>query len=67
MDGNQKLKVTTDEVRAMLEALRASIEQDECWTCDCMQGFLTQLELDAEQGAKEMLMPLKVSRSQMHG
>jgi hypothetical protein len=67
MDRNQKLKVTADQVRTMLEALRAAIEREECWTCDCMQGFLTQLELDAEQGAKEMLDPLKVSRTQMHG
>jgi hypothetical protein len=61
------MMVTSYEVRAILEALRAAIERDECWTCDCMQGFLTQLELDAEQGVKALLMPLKVSRSQMHG
>jgi len=60
-------KLTLDDIERLLQELRVSTQKDECWSCDCLQGFFTQLELDATQEAGELIHPLKVSRSHMHG
>ena len=39
--------LSTKEVEAMLTALRKVVGREECWSCDCLQGFLVQLEMDA--------------------
>jgi hypothetical protein len=57
---------TVDEVKSFLEKLRASTQKEECWSCDCLQGFLCQLELDAGEEVAELPASLRVSSSQMH-
>jgi hypothetical protein len=59
--------IRLDKVRQILDRVRDSIRHDECWTCDCLQGFLAQLEMDAEPAAAELIEPLKVPATQMHG
>jgi len=59
--------LSTEEVEAMLTALRKAVGREECWSCDCLQGFLIQLEMDAEPSAAELTEPLKVPSAQMHG
>ena len=27
--------------------------KEKCWTCDCLQGFVTQLMIDAEKNGEE--------------
>jgi len=39
----------------------------ECRTCDCFLGFLTQLELDAEDDVNDITRALKVPQARMHG
>lgn len=56
-----------DDVSSIIERLRKSVRHEACWTCDCLQGLLTQLELDANQDVAGLVGPLKVSREQMHG
>ena len=51
----------------MLKRLRGGVRREECWTCDCLQGFLTQLEMDAEPAAAGLIEPLKAPAAQMHG
>jgi hypothetical protein len=60
-------ELTRAEVKQRVEDLIADIEKDACRTCDCFQGFLTQLELDATEDVSDILEPLKVDREQMHG
>ena len=60
-------KLTVADTAAHLAGLRASVAHDPCWTCDCLQGFLAQLELDAEEGARPLFAPLKAPRGHMHG
>ena len=60
-------KLRLEEVERSLEELRASAQKDECWSCDCLQGFLCQLELDAGEEVAELTVSLKVPPSQMHG
>lgn len=60
-------QLSTRDVEAMLLALKKSVRREECFTCDCLQGFLTQLEMDAEPAAAELIESLKVPSAQMHG
>ena len=59
--------LSTKDVEALLTALRRVVRREECCSCDCLQGFLTQLEMDAEPAATELIEPLKVPSTQMHG
>jgi hypothetical protein len=56
-----------DDVAKLLEELQAALPHESCWTCDCMQAFLTQLEIDVGGKASELLQPLKAPRESMHG
>jgi hypothetical protein len=56
-----------EEVVETLQRLREAVRHEPCWTCDCLQGLLTQLELDAEEDVTDLTSDLKVSRERMHG
>ncbi len=58
--------LTLNDVSAFLERLKESVTREECWSCDCFQGFITQLELDADDDVKTLTGPLKVTHQQMH-
>ena len=62
-----KRKPSADDVKILLQELRASVPRAECWSCDCLQGLVVQLELDAGDDAAHLIHPLRVPRSQMHG
>ena len=62
-----KRLLSVEDVEGLLAALRKAMQREECGHCDCLQGFLTQLELDAEPAAAALIEPLKVPSSQMHG
>ena len=59
--------LTGKDVEALLAVLRKAVLRTECWPCDCLQGFLTQLELDAEPAAAALIESRKVPSAQMHG
>ncbi len=54
------------ETRILLERLKESASREECAACDCFQGFLAQLELDAAGDITELTDPLKCPRERMH-
>ncbi len=58
---------TANDVRTLMERLRQSVHKEECWSCDCLQGFLTQLEMDAAQDVTSLTASLKVMQDEMHG
>jgi hypothetical protein len=41
--------------------------QDVCWLCECMQGFLMQLQLDGDQEAAAFTRSLTVPSASLHG
>ena len=61
-----KTHLTPDNVRQLLEKLHRHIPKDACWTCECLQGFLTQLEIDAGEDSAVLVGPYKVERTAMH-
>ncbi len=61
------MSLTRDDVKQLLQEHQASVDKEECWTCDCFLGFLTQLEIDAEEDVSDLLDPLKKPREKVHG
>ena len=50
----------------LFDKLRLSLDEERCTTCDCLQGALTQMELDGEDGVARLIGPHKVGRDRMH-
>jgi hypothetical protein len=65
MDAMHEGKLTGAEVRRLLEELAAVVPRPECRTCDCLQDFLTQPELDACEDATALAGLLKVPPEHM--
>ncbi len=61
-------RLAIDQVERLLIQTMASLRHEECSTCECLQGFITQLELDAADAlaVAEITRPWKVSRTDMH-
>lgn len=59
--------LTRQDVADRVAAVVEGLSRDECKTCDCFQGYLTQLELDAAEDVSDITAPWKVGRDKMHG
>lgn len=60
-------RLTRERVKAILEGVMQSLPKRDCETCDCLQGFLTQLTLDAEEDVEDLLAKFEVEKSVLHG
>jgi hypothetical protein len=60
-------KLTREDVARLVDELRDLVPLDDCWTCECLQGYLTQLELDACEDVSDLTGMRKVPRSKIHG
>jgi hypothetical protein len=58
---------TPQQIERIVAETVSAFRHDECSTCDCFQGFLTQLALDAEEDVSTLLAPHRVPRDDMHG
>jgi hypothetical protein len=54
-----KWEVTRRDVEKMVEDLRSLVPKEACWSCDCVQGFLAQLEMDAVEDVSDLLGDLR--------
>jgi hypothetical protein len=59
-------KVTREAVKRFIERLQEQLPREECRSCDCLQGFLVQLEMDATEDVADLTSLLKVDPSEMH-
>ena len=59
-------KPTHDEAEHLSEKLLAVLPRLECRTCDCFQGFLTQLALDSDDDLSAITDPLTVPKDRIH-
>ncbi len=60
-------KLDRAELKERLAALRGSLPLTECATCECLLGYLTQLEIDAGEGAAALTGTLKDPEATLHG
>jgi hypothetical protein len=58
---------TSDEVREIIERLKQEVSKESCWTCDCLQRLIAQLELDGPADTAELVEHLKAHRDAIHG
>lgn len=59
-------RLSFDRARDCVKQLEELVSRKECWSCDCLQGLLTQLELDCCEIAA-VVKSLKVPTEEMHG
>lgn len=59
--------LTVGQVRTLLGQLELAATREACWSCECLQEFITQLELDAAEEAKPLLETYEVRPERLHG
>ena len=59
-------RLTQESVGRVVRDCVAGFPRDECRTCDCFQGYLTQLEIDATEDVSDIVGPFKVTNEEMH-
>lgn len=63
--GNRRL-LTKRDVEILLDRLRREVTRPECWSCECLTGFIAQMEADAAAKVKPLLMKYKVAPAEIH-
>ncbi len=56
-----------DQLSKIIHKAESSYRHEECATCECYLGFLTQLELDADQEGRQFLKEYMPPREEIHG
>lgn len=59
-------QLSVQEIKRLLENTRLSFRHQECATCECYLGYLTQLELDADPEGQQYLQDTYLPRDQVH-
>ena len=56
-----------ESIKQILSRLRDYLPRDECWTCECLQGYLTQLEIDAtDPASRKAIEDVRIPNSRLH-
>jgi hypothetical protein len=55
------------DVEALIARLEGAAEQEACWSCERLQGFITQLEMDAAADGRVLLEMYEVRQEKLHG
>jgi len=66
MAGDSEERLSKEEVAGLLAQLQRASLREGCWSCECLQGFVAQLELDAAEGGRPLLEEHRVDASQVH-
>ena len=59
--------LTTGQIRQLLGRLELAATREACWSCECLQGIIRQLELDAAAEARFLLETYEVRPERLHG
>ena len=59
--------LTAGQVRHLLGQLELAATREACWSCECLQGYIKQLGLDAAEEAKSLLQTYEVRPERLHG
>ena len=59
--------LSAEQVRKLLGHLELAATREACWSCECLQGIISQLELDAASEAKLLLETYEVRPERLHG
>lgn len=59
-------KKSIDQISKIIHKAESSFRHEECATCECYLGFLTQLEIDADQEGRLFLKDYMPPREEIH-
>jgi hypothetical protein len=59
-------KLPRNETQFLLQAATDSAPHDLCATCECFHAYLAQLRIDSDSADKDLFVPFKVNRADMH-
>lgn len=59
--------LSRNQVQEIIKDIENSITRTECLTCDCLQGLITQLQLDCTEDIADLIDHLKTLPEKMHG
>ena len=59
-------KLTSGQVKTLLDETLASFPHEDCYTCECFLGYLTRLELDADEHGRAIFSQYKPERNLVH-
>ncbi len=59
--------LTGGQVRGLLEQLERAATREACWSCECLQGYITQLKQDAAEEARSLVEAYEVRPERLHG
>jgi hypothetical protein len=58
--------LSTLQVKTLIENTIDAFPHEECATCECFLGYVTQLELVSDEGSKQFLNRHKPRRMEVH-
>ena len=59
-------KLPRTETQTLLQTAEESFPHGACNTCECFLGYLAQLRIDSDPADKDLFVPFKVDRKDMH-
>lgn len=59
-------KLPRDKTQTLLLEVEESFPHDLCNACECFLAYLVQLRIDSDPADKDLFVPFKVDRKDMH-
>ena len=59
-------KLERSALQELLSQAEDSFTVGACHTCECFLGYLAQLRIDSDPADKDLFVPFKVDRKEMH-
>ena len=59
-------KLGRNELYELLTQAEDSFPHGACNTCECFLGYLAQLRIDSDPADKDLFLPFKIDRKDMH-
>lgn len=59
-------KLPREKTQTLLREVEESFPHGLCNTCECFLGYLAQLRIDSDPADKDLFIPFKVKREDMH-
>ena len=60
------MNLSIEQLKELITKAEFSFRREECATCECYLGYITQLELDGDQEAQDYLTESKPKREEIH-
>ena len=58
--------LSVSQVKELIKKAEESFRHEECKTCECYLGYVTQLQMDSDQEGQQYLKEYQPSRAEVH-